>query len=64
VHVHAVDARAVRVAGPSAAQERNLVTALREATEDLVQVNLGAAGLWILEVLPVYEEKTQTLGER
>ena len=44
-------------AGPAAAEQRDLVPARREPAEDLVQVDLGAAGLRIVAVLPVDEEQ-------
>jgi hypothetical protein len=33
------------------------VTATRKAAEDLVQVDLRPAGLWILDVLPVDQQE-------
>ena len=44
-------------AHPTAAQQRDLVAGRREPPEDLVQMDLGAAGLRIVAVLPVDEEQ-------
>jgi hypothetical protein len=54
--VHAVDTRTCRTAGPPAAQQRHVVTHRRETTEDLMQVDLGATSLRVLDVLPVDDE--------
>ena len=48
--------RARRTSRPAAAEQRHLVPPRGEAAEDLVQVNLGAAGLRILAVLPVDDQ--------
>ena len=48
--------RARRTVGPAAAEQAHLVPLRGEPAEDLVQVNLGAAGLRILAVLPVHEQ--------
>jgi hypothetical protein len=56
VNVHPVDARTILMPGPSAAEERDLVSAPRDPTENLVQMNLGATCLWIFNVLPIHEQ--------
>jgi hypothetical protein len=45
-----------RASRPSAAQQGHLVTGAGESPEDLVHVDLGAARLRILTVLPVDEQ--------
>ena len=56
IHVDAVERCARRTSRPSAAQQAHLVSLERETPEDLVQVDLGAAGLRILTILPVDDE--------
>src|SRR6266568_7758569 len=51
MHLHAVDARARSGAQPTATQQRDVVSALREPAKNLMQMNLGAARLRILDVL-------------
>jgi hypothetical protein len=50
---HRAAGRSRRGAGPAAAEQRDIVATPGEALEDLVEVNLGAAGLWIVAILPV-----------
>ncbi|MDQ2766881.1 MAG: hypothetical protein M3Y30_06965 [Gemmatimonadota bacterium] len=56
MHVDPVECRALRRARPTAPQQRDLVPARRQPAEDLVQMNLGAAGVRILAVLPIDDE--------
>jgi hypothetical protein len=48
-----IDRCALRRPGPPATEERDLVTARRQTAKDLVEMDLGAASLWILTILPV-----------
>jgi hypothetical protein len=45
-----------RTPRPAATEQRDLVPSGREPTEDFVHVNLGAASLRVLAVLPVDEQ--------
>ena len=60
VHVDAVDAHATGRAVPARREERDAMTARGEPAEDLVQVDLGAARLRVLAVLPVDDEDPQS----
>ena len=52
----AVEHRARRATLPPSAQEPHLVSLRREAAENFVQVDLGAAALGIFAILPVDDE--------
>src|SRR5207237_111265 len=56
VHLHPVELHLRLAAGPAAAEEHHLVSAASQPAEYLVQVELGAAGLGVLAVLPVDDE--------
>jgi hypothetical protein len=56
VNVDTVKCRATRGILPSAAQQLDRVAALRDAAENLVEVQLCSATLRILTVLPVQNE--------
>ena len=53
-----VERGARRTVRPAAAQQRDLVPLRGEPPEDLVQMDLGAARLRILAVLPVDDENS------
>ena len=55
-YVDAIELRARWTIGPAAAQQTDVVTVRRESSEDLVQVNLSAAGQRVLAILPVHEQ--------
>ena len=55
-HLDPIDPRARRTARPPAAEQPYLVPLRGEPAEDLVEMNLRAAGLRILEILPVHEQ--------
>jgi len=54
--LEAVDLGPGRRARPSGRNERDLVPPPRQAAEDLVQVDLRAAGLGVQAILPVQDE--------
>ena len=54
--LESVDPRARRAPRPAATKEGDLVSSAGEAAEDLVHMDLRAAGLGVLEVLPVDEK--------
>jgi hypothetical protein len=56
VNGNAIDSGAFRTSLESAAQQIHLVALARDSTENLVQMQLGAACLWVLAVLPVDHE--------
>ena len=56
VDLDSVEHRARRAARPAAAEQSDLMPARRQPAEDLMQVNLGAARLGIVAVLPVHEK--------
>lgn len=45
-----------RAAGPAAAEQRDFVTERRQTAEDFVQMDLGAAGLRVVAILPIDEQ--------
>src|SRR4029077_1543450 len=55
-HAHAVERRGARRAPPGAFHYVDGVAATREPAEDLVQVDLRAAGVRILTVVPIHEQ--------
>jgi hypothetical protein len=55
-HDEAVERGSLWRPGPATAEERHLVTAGRQPAEDLVQVDLRAASLGVLAILPVDDE--------
>jgi hypothetical protein len=59
VELDAVERRLGRSTGPPGAQERDLVSPLREPPEDFVEMRLGAAGVRVFAVLPVDEGQAQ-----
>src|SRR5262249_12292551 len=56
-HPHAIDLRLRRSVGPPAREQMHLVPfAPGDPAEQLVQMDLGPAGVWILPVVPVDEQ--------
>jgi hypothetical protein len=53
MHGHPIERRSLRRAGPPAAEQGDVMPLRGKSAEDLVQVDLGAAGLRILAILPV-----------
>jgi hypothetical protein len=56
VYGETIETGARLATGPASAQESHRVTARGDPAEDLVQVDLGPAGLWVLAVLPVDQQ--------
>ena len=54
--MHPVEQRRGWRSLPPTAQKRDVVTPRRQASKDLVQVDLGPPSLRILEILPVQNE--------
>src|ERR1043166_3625407 len=55
-HVHAVDDGVRRASRPAARDEVDVVPPFGDAPEQLVQMDFGAAGVWVLPVVPVDEQ--------
>jgi hypothetical protein len=60
MHGNVVEHGLGRAAGPTTAQQVDLVTTSGQSAKDLVQVELGPPGLRVLAVLPVHHEEAQS----
>src|SRR5207247_2279686 len=60
MHAQPVELRFARGPRPAARHQVDGVAALRQATENLVQVRLGAPGVRILAVVPVDEQNSHS----
>jgi hypothetical protein len=58
-HLHPIERHVWCAAAPTTTQQHHLVTARREAAENLVQVCFGAASLRVVPVLPVDDQNPQ-----
>jgi hypothetical protein len=56
VYFDSIEPGVGRAPWPAAAHERDLVSRGGEPTEDFVHMNLSAACLWILSILPIHEQ--------
>jgi hypothetical protein len=56
MNIYSVQIHALGRIRPRAAEQVNGMTAGDDAAEDLPEVKLGTAGLWILAILPVEDK--------
>jgi len=53
---YSIERSTLRCVHPRAAQQVDAMPASDDATEDFLQMKLGATSLWICEILPVENE--------
>ena len=62
VYLDAVERGAWRAAGPPTAEQHDMVPTAGQPSEDLVEMNLGAAGEWVFPTLPVDDGDPQPVA--
>jgi hypothetical protein len=56
VYLDSIEPSMRRASWPAAAHERDLVSGGGKPAEDFVHMNLSAASLWVLAILPIHEQ--------